>query len=426
MRSLHDLAEYDLLHKEFDTLTDGERDTLLAARKVHKEQVIFLHEWAHTLGVIHAQRASAIMNPAYDASMAGFDAVEAQLLDAALRHRASDGAGWRAPTATEFRSIIDATPDADWDPRDRQQLVALVAPTRGDLSGEALHGGLAAARAGVDIAVAVDIAAAAAGRRAARRRGSRRARATRCAWRRRAATTTPGSGWRRSRRTTRAAPRCAWPLCELAWRHPSGAARAALAEVACRGAIELAPADPRPHLYLADIYLSGGDAARARAPLEAAAEALAAASVADADVVAPAGAGATAGEPADAGRARRRPWWRRGRGRGAEVGAGAAPAHGAAASTRRRSGCRRRPKRTTSARSRRRARPSALRRRRRASRRRRREFHGLPAAERLRCEAALHRGLVADVRAACSPLLPLPSRASLAQLRAAYARRFER
>ena len=61
MRSLHDLAEYDVVRSWFDTFTESEKEAILAARKLHKEQVIFLHEWAHTLGLIHVKREAGIM-----------------------------------------------------------------------------------------------------------------------------------------------------------------------------------------------------------------------------------------------------------------------------------------------------------------------------------------------------------------------------
>ena len=71
-------------------------------------------------------------------------------------------------------------------------------------------------------------------------------------------------------------------VCDLAWRHPPGAARSALAEAACRQAVEVAPKDPRPQLYLADLYLGAGDFNRARAPLARVEELLAAAGDPDA------------------------------------------------------------------------------------------------------------------------------------------------
>ncbi|HEX4462805.1 MAG TPA: hypothetical protein VIA18_32755, partial [Polyangia bacterium] len=123
MRGLHDLTEYDVLHREFDTLSERERDALLAARKVHKEEVIFIHEWAHTLGLIHIRQPAGIMNPAYDSEQLGFDEIEARFLEIALRHRSDDGPRWREGTAADLRALLAETTDPDWEPRDRQELV---------------------------------------------------------------------------------------------------------------------------------------------------------------------------------------------------------------------------------------------------------------------------------------------------------------
>jgi tetratricopeptide (TPR) repeat protein len=249
MRALHDLAEYDELRREFDTLTDREREALLASRKVHKEQVIFLHEWAHTLGLIHNRRPSAVMSPSYANDQVGFDDTEARLVEIALRHRKSDGARWREGAATELRPLVEKSPDPDWDPRDRQELLAMLTPVQRTAAPPAatqpppgpVEGPLGAAeRATVEEARV--LAEAQRYDEALRKLAPLEAHHAR-------------------------SPEVRLAVCELAWRHPPGAARAALAEAACGQAVEIAPKDPRPQLYLADLYLSAGDFNRARAPL---------------------------------------------------------------------------------------------------------------------------------------------------------------
>jgi hypothetical protein len=262
MRSLHDLAEYDAVRRWFDTFTDSERDAILAARKLHKEQVIFLHEWAHTLGLIHVKRAAGIMNPAYDASMSAFDETEARIIDAALRHRAEDGPRWLDGSARELRAIVEATPDGDWDPRDRKELLAMLAPSgatrtasyspppstpppAAPASGSAEEPLGDAERATVAQALALG------------RAGKN------------------DEAWHALAPIEAKHPRSAeikLAACELTSLHPSGAARATLTEVACKAAAELAPRDPRPHLFIADLYLGAGDASRAQLPLARAGE----------------------------------------------------------------------------------------------------------------------------------------------------------
>lgn len=258
MRSLHDLAEYDAVRRWFDTFTDAEREAILAERKLHKEQVIFLHEWAHTLGVIHVKREAGIMNPAYDASMSGFDETEGRLIEAALRHRAEDGARWFEGTAREVRAIVAESPDRDWDPRDQQELIEILAAPTATVAQKA---GPPAPRDAPALPVEPPLGAA---EHAAIAEALAFARAGKhdAAW---AALAPIESKHPRS-------PEAKLAACELTAHHPSPAARAALTEVACAAAAALAPRDPRPFVILADMYASGGVADRAEAPLARARE----------------------------------------------------------------------------------------------------------------------------------------------------------
>src|SRR5262249_46604068 len=73
MRSLHDLAEYQLVQQHLNLIDDSDREKLLGERKAHKEEVCFLHEWAHTLGAIHARHPKFVMNPTYDSEQFTMD-----------------------------------------------------------------------------------------------------------------------------------------------------------------------------------------------------------------------------------------------------------------------------------------------------------------------------------------------------------------
>jgi hypothetical protein len=249
MRGLHELTEYDALRRQFDTLTDREREALLAGRKLHKEQVIFLHEWAHTLGVIHNRRPSAIMSPAYDSDQLGFDETEARVIDLALRHRADDGPRWRETTAAELRTIVDKAPDPNWDAPDRKELLAMVTPVR-----RAAPPNAPAEKAPPPPEPPLGDADRATVNEA---RALARTERYQEALRKLAPVELHHS---RSSEVRLAA-------CELAWHHPPGPARDALAESACHQAAELAPRDPHPQLYLADLYFGAGDNDRARTPL---------------------------------------------------------------------------------------------------------------------------------------------------------------
>jgi hypothetical protein len=261
MRSLHDLAEYDAVRQLFDTFTDSEKDAIVAARKLHKEQVVFLHEWAHTLGVVHVKREADIMNPAYDASQSGFDATETRIVETGLRHRAEDGPRWLEGSARDVRAIAETAPDDDWDPRDRQQLLAIV--TSSNTSSVAANQEAAPSQPAPPPVAGPPLGEA--------------DRATVQAARTLAAAGKQNEAWARLAPLEAKQPRSAevkLAACELAAQHPRGAAREALTAVACRAAAELAPRDPRPHLVLALLYLEDGDGARAAAPLKLAGELL--------------------------------------------------------------------------------------------------------------------------------------------------------
>ena len=180
--------------------------------------------------------------------MSGFDETELRYIDAALGRRSD-----------ELRAIVESSPDGDWDPRDRRQLLGwlqqLTAPrtastqpmappppmptTTQPPQGESK--GRARARAGE--AARAEIAA---------NEGKPLADADCAALAEALALGRAGKhddAWQRLAAIEGKHPRNAevkLAACELTARHPSGAARATLTEVACHAAAELAPSDPRP------------------------------------------------------------------------------------------------------------------------------------------------------------------------------------
>ena len=267
VRSLHELAEHDFLRREYDALSESEREALLAKRKLHKEQVIFLHEWAHTLGVIHASRPGSIMNPRYGRAQTGFSDEEAELVEIALRHRGSDGASWQAGTAADFASFLTSHRDPSWEQRDREWLVQVTqprapiapigppTPDRAPASARVPATESAAPVQPLEGADATAFASAIAFEEAGRYDQAFRVLAPLEA--------------RHARD-----PKVRGLLCRLAWRRPPDAARATVVELACRAAAALAPSDAQPLLYLADAQVTAGGFAEARAPLARASELL--------------------------------------------------------------------------------------------------------------------------------------------------------
>jgi|GEM_PF-4493208 len=134
IRNLHDLAEYDLFRSALDEMSAGERDQLLSVRKAHKEVVVFLHEWAHTLGVLHARHWQRIMNPAYHQGQMRFSDGEARMIEMGLQRR--DAAEYYA----ELGRVVAGESEPEWDAGERQRLLTLLAtpPPRSSEPAEAL------------------------------------------------------------------------------------------------------------------------------------------------------------------------------------------------------------------------------------------------------------------------------------------------
>src|SRR5262249_23560051 len=80
MRGLHDLTEYSMVQQELNLIDDSDREALLAARKAHKEEICFLHEWGHTLGAIHTRLPRFVMTGTYDAEQFTMDDGNARIV----------------------------------------------------------------------------------------------------------------------------------------------------------------------------------------------------------------------------------------------------------------------------------------------------------------------------------------------------------
>ena len=116
LRSLHDLAEYEVVRSAFDQMSTVERERLpLAARK----QLLQRRRWcsctsgrAHAQGLIHAQRWQRIMNPNYHHGQSGFSDVEARMIDLGFQRAGGEPAKWQA----ELARLINEAPDPEVGP----------------------------------------------------------------------------------------------------------------------------------------------------------------------------------------------------------------------------------------------------------------------------------------------------------------------
>ena len=68
-RAMYDVGEANAIEASLETLTETERWALIEARIRHKELSVFLHEWGHTLGALHAPKGACFMGLSYDPLM---------------------------------------------------------------------------------------------------------------------------------------------------------------------------------------------------------------------------------------------------------------------------------------------------------------------------------------------------------------------
>jgi tetratricopeptide (TPR) repeat protein len=125
MRAMDDEEEGRVLAREFSKLTPEEREKLYADRKAHKETVIFLHEWAHTMGALHLEEATMIMNTVYDPRQAAFSDFEKRLVGAVLDARLADRAH-PYPESAKALGLVEKAPREEGSDKDRAGLVELL------------------------------------------------------------------------------------------------------------------------------------------------------------------------------------------------------------------------------------------------------------------------------------------------------------
>lgn len=87
VRGVASPAELEHLRQAFPTLNRAQREELYARRQNHKERAIFLHEWAHTLGLGHSDRPGHIMSPGYSPRTGLLEQADCAKLAAALDRR---------------------------------------------------------------------------------------------------------------------------------------------------------------------------------------------------------------------------------------------------------------------------------------------------------------------------------------------------
>lgn len=122
LRDLSDPRERDAIDAAFPDMSAEERRTIYRRRQAHKRLVLFLHEWAHTLGGLHTRSRETLLYPSYDDSMAHFAEGNLALLEGALTdHFEGDTAH------TRLRAALEAASGAQWVDGEREKLAGLLA-----------------------------------------------------------------------------------------------------------------------------------------------------------------------------------------------------------------------------------------------------------------------------------------------------------
>ncbi|MGB5809048.1 MAG: hypothetical protein WBG86_00885 [Polyangiales bacterium] len=119
LRDLYDAGERQQINEAFSTMTQAKRNEIYKARQSHKQLVVFLHEWAHTLGALHVRSDVFILHPAYDDEMAFFSEANLGLVEASLEDRFPPEANY-----PHLQAFIDANDSEEWLPGERDQLAA--------------------------------------------------------------------------------------------------------------------------------------------------------------------------------------------------------------------------------------------------------------------------------------------------------------
>lgn len=111
----------DYLEARLKTVGDDEKDGVVRARVHHQETAVFLHEWAHCLGVLHDRELQYFMSPQYRDVLRDFSPASTKLLELGLRHAADDDVRvW----LDEARTLQQELPASAFAPNEREALWA--------------------------------------------------------------------------------------------------------------------------------------------------------------------------------------------------------------------------------------------------------------------------------------------------------------
>jgi predicted Zn-dependent protease len=124
LRGMDDEQEGQALNNNFDLLDSNERGTIYGERKAHKEIVVFLHEWAHTMGALHDEDRTIVMNPLYDPKQAAFSEFEQRLIMLVLERRLTrPSEAFPESAGHELETLLASAPAEEGSSKDRAVLL---------------------------------------------------------------------------------------------------------------------------------------------------------------------------------------------------------------------------------------------------------------------------------------------------------------
>jgi predicted Zn-dependent protease len=123
MRGIAGVDESLAVNAALETLDPAAREQIQSRRKEHKEYVVFLHAWLHTLGAIHSTNAQRLNHPTYSPRMGTLSIVDTELAAAAiqarLKERQTGAIDWSG-----LRRVLDRSHSTEWSTKDRDELLA--------------------------------------------------------------------------------------------------------------------------------------------------------------------------------------------------------------------------------------------------------------------------------------------------------------
>jgi hypothetical protein len=125
LRGMDDEQEFRAFEQDFKLVSPEERQRLYAERKAHKEIVCFLHEWGHTLGLLHNEDRKIIMNPAYDQQQAEFSEYEQRIVALVLERRLA-ARDEEFPENADLLPLVAGMPATEGSDAERATLLDLV------------------------------------------------------------------------------------------------------------------------------------------------------------------------------------------------------------------------------------------------------------------------------------------------------------